>query len=282
MTSPSPIFLYRNWFDDATLSASSQATSVNRVKEMRPSRRWSSTGDTAEYILADCGADKPHTHIAVVGHNLTAAGTIRARVADNSAMTSPAYDSGVVDAWDPVSGFGSDGFGYSLGGYPILSEFADFRAYKMFDLAGTKNGRYVRLDFADAANPDTQIRVGWAFAGLGAQPAIGMDYGWGLDWVDPSEQIETEESLLVRRRRPYRVLRMALSNLAEGEAYNAFDDLKRIVARSRSMLVVPFPAANAAIRYRTTVYGVAPENPGLRNPFVDLFATEIVVRELPA
>jgi len=279
------LLLYRNYLDEALLSASSEAISVERLKDFRPSRFWRAEDCTAEHVLIDCGGSVNMTHGAVAAHNLDANGVIRCTVSDDPDIaTDPdsvdlEYDSGAVEAWPPVAGFGSDGFGTSLGGYPLLTSINDYRPYRVFDFGGTVNARYVRYDFA---NPDLGkgIEVGRVFAGLGIQPERTFAYDWSWEWVDPSDVIDTEEAFFIVRRRKYRVLRISLPRLSNAEAMAAFDDLKRIVGRSRDLFVMLFPTGAANVQYRTTIYGVPIENGPIANPFFNVFSTSIAIREL--
>lgn len=190
------------------------------------------------------------------------------------------YDSGAVEAWSTVAGFGSDGFAGSLGGYPLLTSDNDYRPYRVFDFGGTVNGRYVRFDFANPTNAQGYIECGRLFTGLGVQPAHNFAYDWSWEWVDPSEVINTEASLFIVRRRKYRVLKLSLPFLTEEEAMTAFDDLKRIVGTSRDVIVVLFPNGSAPVQYRTTIYGIPNENGAISNPHYRLYSTSISVREL--
>ncbi|HYH39936.1 MAG TPA: hypothetical protein VD860_17070 [Azospirillum sp.] len=273
------LFLYRNLVDEATLSASSQAVSVERVKDFRPGRVWRATGYTSEYIVVDHGAVVDTTHAAVVAHNMNVNGTIRVRRSNDATFATSLYDSGAVEAWQPVAGLGFDGFGLSLGGYPILTGINDYRPYRVFDYGGRVSARYTRFDFA---NPGLNkgIEVGRLFDGLGVQPGMNMAYDWSWEWVDPSEIIDTESAFFIVRRTKYRVLRLTLPHLTEAEAINAFDDLKRIIGNSRDLLVVPFPTGAVPLQYRTTIYGVPIENGALSNPYYQGFTTSLAIREL--
>lgn len=280
-TSDNALFLYWNKADTATVTASSAALPANRVQDPRPGRVWRATGYTSETLTFDHGAGTDMTHGAVVNHNLDVNGTIRCEVSNDSSFATLLYDSGAVEAWPPVAGFGSDGFGTTLGGYPILTSFADYRPYRTFDFGGTLNARYVRYTFTSGASAGN-IQVGRIFTGVGYQPAVNISYGWSAEWMDPSELVETEASFFIIRRQKYRVLRLSLENIAQSEALSILDDLKRIVGKSRDIMVVLFPAADLPTQYRTSIYGIPTENGAVSNPYFQRFATSMAVRELVA
>ncbi|KAA0572266.1 hypothetical protein FZ983_32360 [Azospirillum sp. B21] len=274
------IILYWNKADTATVTASSEALPANRVQDPRPGRVWRATGYTSESLTFDHGSSVDMTHGAVVAHNLSAVGTIRCEVADVADFSTKLYDQ-TIEAWPPVSGFGSDRFGVSLGGYPTLSSFADYRPFNMFDFGGTLAARYVRYTFTSSA-ASGNIQVGRIFTGIGYQPEVNFSYGWSSEWADPSELVETEASFFVIRRQKYRVLRLSLENVPQTEALSALDDLKRIVGKSRDVLVVLFPGADLPTQYRTSIYGIPIENGPVSNPYFQRFATSVAVRELVA
>src|SRR5579864_7228691 len=96
--------------DAATLAGSSQVASlpIANLQAMQPKKKWRSTG-TTEYVTADMGAAVACNGLALIGHNLTSAATLRVRAAASAAnvTASPALDTGAVSAW-PVSGKPAD------------------------------------------------------------------------------------------------------------------------------------------------------------------------------
>jgi len=279
------LFLYRNLLDEAALTASSQATPVDRLKDMRPTRLWMTAGCAAEWLLIDNGQSETMTHGALVAYNNDVEGTFRCRVSDdplfpiNPGAAEVLYDD-TVESWSPVAGLGDDGFGMSGGGYPILTGINDYRPYRVFDYGGPLTARYTRFDIVNPTLPAGQVQIGRAFTGLGVQPERNFAWDWNWEWVDPSEITETEESVFINRRKKYRVLRFTLPGLRRGEAIQAFDDLKRIVGTSRDLMVVLYPQGDTPMQYRTTVYGLSIETSGISNPHLNRFSTTFAVREL--
>lgn len=272
------LFLYRNLVDEASLAASSALVTADNLKDFRPSRIWRADGTTG-YVVADFGSAQNITHGAAVAYNLGTGGTIRFRAGNDASFATSLFDE-TKEAWSPVSGLGYDGFGASLGGYPLLTAINDYRPYRFWDLGGTLNCRYARWDFSDAGVAGGNIEVGRVFAGLGVQFERNVGFGWSWQWEDPSELIDTEESLFIVRRKQHRILRIALPGLTIGEAYGPMDDLKRIVGRSRDLMVVLFPTGDVPQQYRTTIYGVPVEQGAIDNPYPTIFTTSLAIREL--
>ncbi|MDX2221142.1 MAG: hypothetical protein SFV21_00245 [Rhodospirillaceae bacterium] len=279
--------LYRNRVDDGIATASSQLAGAEAafVQTMDPGDAWRANGKTSEHVQIDFGAAVSITHGGAVEHNLDATGTISFRLS-NDATFDPANDlfnSGDQEAWEPVAGFGYDGLGSSLGGYPILDAFNDWAPLKVFDCGGSISARYARFTFKNPTNAAISgVACGRLFAGTGAQGQRNFAWDWVKDWEDPSDVQDTEAGVRIKRRRRRQVLRIEPKFLTETEALTWWDDLKRTVGASKDVILELFPAATAPKRYRTSLYGVPVDRGGTRNPFLDVYASSIHVRELRA
>lgn len=283
------LVVFRNWVDESALSASSEATPAERVQEMRPSRVWRATDDQSAWIGGDAGVDVQAEAFAAIAHNFDTGVDLRLRLGiDANLLSSNPVTSEAAatvldqefDAWRPVAGLGVDGFGLSLGGYPILSDFADYKPYSALTFAST-TFRYWRLDIAHATgNTLGNLEIGRLMLGYALQTEHNIAFDWSSAWADPSEHIETEDSLLIRRARKYRVLRLKWPFLRRSEAFGKMDDFKRIVGRSRDVLVIIYPTSPDPLQYRTTLYGVPIENGETSNPHYDVHATSAAFREL--
>lgn len=279
------LFLYRNYADTAAVTQSSQVTGAEATfaQTIDPGEPWRATGIVSEWIAFDFGTGQNISHAAAVAHNLDTTGTIRVQAGNDATFATNLVDTGDVEAWEPVSGLGFDGFGSTLGGYPILNSFNDFRPLKYFDLGGTFNCRYVRFTLKNPTNAAiTGVALGYAFAGLGAQLAGNFGFDWENKWADPSDFVETEASVRIKARRSHRELTLALPNIAEGEAFGVWDDIKRAIGAKKPMIVVPFPTAGSPKRYRTTIYGIPQDKQGTKNPSVRRHTSTLMIRELAA
>jgi len=277
------VILYDNAVNGATVTASSEAQDADYVKRIDPTIKWFATGKAAETLTLDFGAQKRITHSAVVAHNVGTGGTIQLELSNESDFSVLELDTGEVEAWDPVSGFGFDGFGDNLGGFPELTAFKNFRPLKAFAHGGIITARYARWTFKDPNNADiTEIRVGRLFNGVGLQPDWNFTHEWSLEWRDPSQTRRGEVTRRTRRRPTYRVLNLIWKDLTRAEALGAMDDLKRIVGTSRDVLAIPFPDDAENVRYRTTVYGIPIVNAETLSTFADgdTFETALSVEEL--
>lgn len=280
------LFLYRNQADDAVATASSEITNAEAAltQFMDPGQPWRAEDKVLETLTYDHGSEITATHGFVVAHNLDTFGTIQQLLSNSPTFAgTPVLDTGELEAWEPVAGYGFDGYGTSYGGYPLLSKFNDYRPLKVIDFGGPKSFRYSRFVFRNPDNAGiTGIAAGRAGICLGFQPEYNFAYDWENEWVDPSTVTETNATVRVKRRRTYRKLRLSLPSLKTGEAIGAWDDIKRTIGTSRDMVIVLFPTGASPVRLRTSIYCIPVERAGTRNPHLDVFASTMTVRELAA
>lgn len=255
------------------LTASSQATPVTRLQDIRPAKVWQATGNSAEWVqvAAPSGSSLIVDSVGLVAHNATVGGTVRIQIGD--------YDE-THEAWPPVYGLG-DNFGLTLGGYPDLTDFAQFDYVRDIQLGRQVVGPWLRVTIADPGNT-APVRLGRLIAGVPYQPSRNMGVGWSITRVDPSEVSPTDGGGVVGIRRvKYRRLTLAIRMLRLQEALTRADDMARIVGRTRPVLVSLFPEASLARLYRTTIYGLLETDMALANNYPQWGdVAELTFREL--
>lgn len=277
-------FYYRNFVLEGTVTASSEATShdVEFVQTIYPDEFWLATGKTAETLTIDFGKAVPIRGIACI-HNLNVSGTIEFEAAVDSGFTTKVIDTGELEAWSPVAGFGSDEFGTSLGGYPVLDSYNDWRALFKRDFGANTYARYARFILRNPTNSDISgVGLGMAFVGRVKQ----FEHNIGVDWEDvprdPSEIIETEGNPRVKTAERYRELAVTLPRLTETEAMTVWNDMRRTLGMSKPFILVPFPAGSGPKQYRMPIYGLDMAQAGTRNPYFNRHASALRIRELRA
>lgn len=178
--------------DAATLSADSEITTLpaSNLQNMQPKRKWRTTGLTP-YLLLDLGTSPPAANaMALIGHNLTGAATIRVRgKATSDVTTSPTVDTTAVSAW-PASGKPSDLY------WP---HYLSWVAWSN-DVAL----RYWRIDIADAGNTDGYLQAGRLIFGRVWRPTVNFDLGGtplGRDQLDVQTRTDYGELFTERRNR---------------------------------------------------------------------------------
>ena len=179
-------------FDAATLTATTSASGypVTCLQDQFRSRKWRTTSIIEQYITIDFGTAINFNSIAFIDHNLSTTGTIRI-MASNTPLGSDLLDMNIL-AYDPLIGFGEDGFGYfGFGGYlleidrswivpnPIkIFYFENMIKYGTGLYYGnnitygtsiepstqkTTTARYLTIKFKDDNNPDGYIELGRLF-----------------------------------------------------------------------------------------------------------------------
>ena len=181
---------FRNRWVDATLGAITSGGDVSAFPASNtqtniPSEIWRAQNLSTAYLLRDLGADFRIGGLCVHGHNLSSAGQIRGRIADNAAMTSPLYDSGLTDAWGAVFPVGSpfgdssqrpNAEGRELLPLPVWLQTLPSEVY----------ARHIRIDFSDPNNQARVIEADWCYAGLVHEASPTQAFGWQLIPVSES------------------------------------------------------------------------------------------------
>lgn len=178
-------FFLRNRWPNAT-SITAGATDLSypatNTQTDKLDESWRSP-QTTTYISADLGSTYKIAAVAVVKPNLSYGGTYRIRVSTSSSFATTLYDSGTVQrqryysdseiAVAKTSEFFNVGVPNSaiqkrLQRQVLLHEFTEVSA------------RYVRVDFADPANVDGYIEVGYVYAGRILQPNNDLAFNWKM------------------------------------------------------------------------------------------------------
>lgn len=241
------------------MTASSGSSTLSRLLDIRPGYPWQTTGCAAEHLKLDAGSGESFDvdTVAIVGHNANLDGTIRTRISDQADLSSPTLDRS-DDYWPPVYGLG-DQFGLYFGGYPQLTDFAQFTYFRVVRLGAQYSGRYLRLDLANATNADGVLRTGRVMAGIGWQPTRNFQFGWTMRWVDPSPVRRTDGGgVIASRKVKFREFTISIGGggLPLAEMLTYADDMIRILGRTRPLLLMLFPDGDVNRIYRTSVYGV--------------------------
>jgi hypothetical protein len=185
------LFLSPRLSDAATLAASSAVTSlpVTNLQHQEPTKKWRTTGITAEWVTIDAGRDVVWNAAAIAGHNLSATATLRVRGKATADVTSsPSVDTTAVSAW-PSSGK------HSEPDWPhecSLVRWTNTTAY-----------RYWRLDIADPLNAAAYLDVGRLALGKYFQPGLNADIDGGIGFASTDVQEATPYGQVFTDARPF-------------------------------------------------------------------------------
>lgn len=227
--------LFPNVADDAALSCSPAeiaALPVTNLQDQTRGRVWRSNGViAAQHILGDLSGFQNCSALALVRHNLTATGTYRLRLYDQTGQTGTLlYDSGAVTLGGTILGWGAFVWGTdpwgagSLQDWPVpyfVAWFPTVRALS-FD-----------LELTDTANPDGYLQASRLVLGAYFEPECNADAALEMSWEEQSKQVRTEGGTLrTDEREPYRRFAMILPRLTASERTTLLDRLRRAGLRN--------------------------------------------------
>ena len=236
------MFGYPNWLDATAtvLSGGSweAALPLANLQDERLAKVARSTdADLASTIVNVDFSDQKYLYvIALPKHNLTIDALIRVRLSNNSDMSSPTYDTGWLEAypriypsdmplWDDPGTW--DGYlaqddydrGYTFGWPHILTD--------------PTNGRYLRLEINDTANPDGYVDLGRLVTASGYIPIINFEVGAQLGWQTSSTSVESDGGATYHDERSRRrVFNCVLANQSEDEAMVHLFEIMRLKGTS--------------------------------------------------
>jgi hypothetical protein len=157
---------------------------------------------------------------AVARTNLTTSATIRARVSNNSGMTSPTNDSGTVAA-GVVASFGQ----------AVVAPSA------------VQTGRYCRVDLNDSTNTDDFLSVALAYLGPCWQPGINYAPDSGYSFTRSRQVVRTRGgSTFVTPLYVERAWQLAFGAVTSAELWAQVAPAELAAFDGRNCLFVPDPA----------------------------------------
>lgn len=225
MTTPAinACIAWENLGDDATVTASSYYPLMRpeKVQDPHVARKWRAVTATSEYLTFDLGSSQTIDTVALMGLNMTSAGTTRLRlsVSDSSAITGDAYDSGSeVGKVDSTYG------------------------YLVYLLASPVSARYGRIGLTDATV--SYIEAGRLFVGTRIQFGVNIAPGYQRKWIDPSQRVKSiGQQTYIDDRPQYRSVSFELNDLTETEALTNLEALDVLNGLRKDVLFVKDPTA---------------------------------------
>jgi hypothetical protein len=264
-----PIIALPTLADGATITHNSEVATyeAENVQTMALSEKWRTTGDTAEYIDFDLGAAAAITVVAALGTNLTSAATwrIRGATSQGNLTSAPGYDS------DPSAA------GVLAWAQTGIGDWVEPAAIAY--IAAAPNYQWWRIDFADAANPDTYIEVGRVYLSAEAGLGQGFSLGAGARWTNPSTITRTPGGQAwINDRESWRVFDGSLPLLTEAEALQTMADLQRARAGRKDVLLLIDPESSYLMEH--TIYGIITDARAVIKAAPGIFQTRFRVEEI--
>jgi len=194
-------FLWYNFYDLATTakttSSEEAAFPLTNIVNRWQTRCWRATGDAAEWIKMDLGAAQGIKAFGIKNHNFTDASVIKIQgnAADN--WVGPTVDVTMVYNADNMVQF--------------------------WDTA--QNLQWWRLTMADAANPDTYVKIGRIYIGSYFSPTVNFTRKYLKRIVDPSTKMySTGGQVSVDEKSQYKIFRYDF-DIVEDPDQDSFEEI---------------------------------------------------------
>lgn len=273
-----------NYVDSAsTLTADSAVSTlpVTNLQDIQIVKVWRTNSATSAEINIDLGSQKILDFFALIAHNFTTSATVRWRLSNDN-FSSTLYDSGTLDAWQPVEAFGGSPWGvFTWGGLPTADLISLYNA-STFTLLGTPQiARYIRLNIADSTNSSGYLEAGRLIVGPSYQPTINYANGVAFEFVDDSRVTKSRGGqVFVDEVRKYRRITFELQHLPESEIFNnVFNNIDRVKGVSKDVLVIPQPS-DSATWLTQNIYGRLADVGPIENTTLARYSRTITIEEI--
>lgn len=231
----------------ATLSGGSWSTAsplLNLINPLLGSKaRTTDDAAASSTILIDLGATARAIRcVAALAHNISSAGTIRARGYSDSGYTTlvSGADTTAVTAWP--SSF-------------TAADVSDYPKNWIYCFTTAKTARYWKIEISDTSNPDSYIELGRLWLGEAFEPAVSVVYGASLGY-ESRDLLEESLGGIVwgEKRTPRRTTSISFPNISNTEKQRALIMQKTLgttgellwvmnsAAAATDMLLEAFPA----------------------------------------
>jgi hypothetical protein len=255
---------YNNRWDDATIGATSELTTLpvaNTQIEHLAQLFRTQASVTAVTLTADFASSVALDVIAALGTNFTPGTTYRLTLSNVSTGAAELLDTSTISA-------------SVVTGYP--------QVYHV--LSSTISARYASLTLTCSTPTVTPsgttnyLQIGRIFAGAKWTPAVNLQYGWTLGYVDPSRKTksrggQTYSDLMNK----FRAIGFILDFATEADMYAAALEIDRLVGTTGDVLVMR--DHQGVYRSQQAVYGMLAELSPIINTNFNIFQKRYVVEE---
>lgn len=251
---PNLRIIHANYADQATSLSASTTSGSLAAANMQTDRKGEvhrSTGTSVTYTATWTGGVSVGA-VALPATNLSAAGTIRARLYSDTACTALLQDTGVITAcpgfagvpWTWTAAFNANGFAYG-----VLSKAV---AWFAANQAGVKG---LKVDLADAGNPAGYLDCARLIAGPWWSPDLNPEHGATVMVEDASTNIRNDAGdLITDRAQVHELMTLKLPLLAEAERSQLMQ-IARANGVWKNIFVALMPGAGSAAEQDYMVYG---------------------------
>ena len=277
------IISYQNRIDAATFGAYgswSTELPLNNIKNKQLSKVARSTDNSNSSTRLRFSTDIARiiSTVGIVAHNLTSSAQWRYRVYSDSAYTSIAYDSGVLEVW-PQSPYGTyeweDVHFWDL--TPTDEEIGFYTKTLTLSLPVVVSERYYQLEFFESVA--AYVELGRIFIGMKYQPILNMNLGASIGY----ESATTVDTALggaeyFDRRDSYRVAQFTLDHLTYAESL-LNNDIMKISGTDGEILYI-WDDADALNMQRRAFLGRLRALSPISQPYNTRYQTSYTIKEL--
>lgn len=216
------ILAWRNHVDDATLTASSEASvrPATNLQDENGGTYWQTVDgvDSGVTLDIDAGSAVTWRAFGAFRTNFTTAMTWTIALG-----TSP----GASDVYSSGSVSGGIAAGYNQAIHVADQDYS---------------ARHCRITLGDGANPDTFLRVGLLYAGPIFQPGFNIAFGWSVGREDRSRMLVSRggQKWPIDGPRP-RILDFSLEFQTDAEVFDDLLELDRLQGVTGNVLAIPRP-----------------------------------------
>ena len=247
--------------------------------------RSTDAATTSTKFRVDIDSVMPETisDFVLLAHNLTTAAKIRFVVttdATDSSAPARTLDTGLLDVWVPTVVYGSLPWGvWPWNGideeaYPSGTAF--FHRSTQVGL-----GRYIWVYIEDAANAAGFVEFGKFMAGTAWSPAVNVDYGSSIQWVDSGEAKRTRGGRkLVTTRPRFRKFQLTFGYLTEDEALGVTFEIDRQLGKEGDFYLAMDVDEPGQLRFRRSIYASLIDTNQVVNPDVEIWTWTLAAEEL--
>ncbi len=206
--------------------------------------------------------------LAITGHTLSVSGQVRVVAAPTQGelTSAPTFDSGWVDAYNPLIAFGAGSFGdETFGGY-IDPSTPFYRPVTVIWFGQVVQENWYRISFSD---PDggAYVYLGVAAISTAIEMTRNFSENWSIKTIDTAATRRSTSGQLktARAGTRYTVVKMTFHNVGEEIRWTIFR-LLRQVGQSTPVVIALHPDNGQAAEPHTTLYGSITKPPQLKFP----------------
>lgn len=244
---PNITLAWRNRTDEATLTGGSWLAGLplNNLKNRQVQKvaRSADALAASTKFVTDFGQARSVGVVALIVHNIGAAGQVRICANSANNFAAPIYDSGWLDAWPagviPLDTLEWEDDNFWLGTM-TQEQRAGYQSPFIHLLPAQQNLRYWQIEISDATNPAGYVQIGRLFMSQTWTSEFNYSYGSGLGYEDPTPiEVSLSEAEYFDVRSRSRLFQFNLDWLSSTEAYSNVLELQRLAGTSGEVLAIP-------------------------------------------